>query len=114
MDLRSGAELNGLADYSANVAAKAAADGIAKVATREWGQHGITVNAVAPFAAGPSMRAYFDATPGLMENILAGLSVKRVGDAELDIGRTVACVVGPDTGYITGCTDMADGGGGFL
>ncbi|KPM50701.1 short-chain dehydrogenase [Frankia sp. R43] len=114
VNLRSGSELNGLAGFSAYVAAKAAVGGLTKVAAREWDVHGITVNAVAPFAAGPSMRAHFDSTPGFMDEVLRGLSIKRVGDPEQDIGRTVAFLVGPDAGYITGCTVTADGGGSFL
>ncbi len=114
VNLRSGSELSGLAGFSAYVTAKSAITGLTKVAAREWGVHGITVNAVAPFAFGPTMRAHFDETPGFMDSVLDGLSIKRVGDPETDIGRTVAFLVGPDAGYITGCTITAHGGGSFL
>lgn len=114
VNLRSGSELNGLAGFSAYVTAKAAVGGLTKVAAREWGVHGITVNAVAPFAFGPSMKAHFESTPGFMESALSTLSIKRVGDPEQDIGRTVAFLAGPAASYITGCTVMADGGGSFL
>ncbi|ADP81285.1 SDR family NAD(P)-dependent oxidoreductase [Pseudofrankia inefficax] len=114
VNLRSGSELSGLPGYSAYVAAKAAVGGLTKVAAREWGAHGITVNAVAPFAPGPTTQAKFEEHPEMLDGILRSLSIKRTGDAEQDIGRAVAFLVSPAASYITGCTLMVDGGGSFL
>jgi NAD(P)-dependent dehydrogenase (short-subunit alcohol dehydrogenase family) len=114
VNLRSGSELSGLPGYSAYIAAKAAVGGLTKAAAREWGVHGITVNAVAPFAPGPGTLAKFEQSPEMLEGILRGLSVKRTGDAENDIGAAVAFLCSPGAGYITGCTLMVDGGGSFL
>ncbi|WP_235490636.1 SDR family oxidoreductase, partial [Frankia sp. AvcI1] len=38
----------------------------------------------------------------------------RLGDAELDVGRAVVFLVGPDSQYITGTTLMVDGGYDYL
>jgi len=114
VNLRSAAEQNGQAGFSAYIAAKSAVAGLTKAAAREWGVHGITVNAVSPFALGPSVKKHFDESPGFMESVLAGLSIKRVGDPEQDIGRAVVFLAGPGAGYITGCTVPVNGGGSFL
>jgi NAD(P)-dependent dehydrogenase (short-subunit alcohol dehydrogenase family) len=41
---------------------------------------------------------------------LAQRPIKRDGDAEHDIGRTVVFLVSPDSRYITGVTLMVNGG----
>ena len=38
----------------------------------------------------------------------------RIGDAEIDVGRAVVFLVGPDSGYITGATIPLDGGNAFV
>ncbi len=114
INLRSGSEVGGSVGFSTYVAGKAAIAGITRVAAREWGRQGITVNAVAPFALSESAKATFDATPGMLEEIYGQLSLPRSGDPEADIGRAVVYLAGPDAGYITGCTITIDGGGTFL
>ncbi|MDT3446057.1 MULTISPECIES: SDR family NAD(P)-dependent oxidoreductase [unclassified Pseudofrankia] len=113
INLRSGSELQGLPGFGTYIAGKAAVGGLTKAAAREWGQHGITVNAIAPFASSESMRRFFDQHPRELEQAVAGLSVKRVGDPEHDIGRAAVYLAGPDAGYVTGLTLHVDGGGSF-
>lgn len=113
INLRSGSELQGLAGFGTYVAAKSAIAGLTKVAAREWGPRGITVNAICPFASTPSMEAFFS-DPAVLDLVLGTLSIKRVGDAEKDIGRAVVFLAGPDATYVNGCTLMVDGGGSFL
>ena len=57
INLRSGTENQSMAGYGAYVAAKAAVGGLTRAAAREWGRHGITVNALVPFALSPSAEA---------------------------------------------------------
>jgi NAD(P)-dependent dehydrogenase (short-subunit alcohol dehydrogenase family) len=113
INLRSGSELQGTAGFGTYVAGKSAIAGLTKVAAREWGPRGITVNAICPFAASPGMEAYFS-NPERLEQALASRSIKRVGDPERDIGRAAVFLAGPDSAYITGSTLMVDGGGDFL
>jgi NAD(P)-dependent dehydrogenase (short-subunit alcohol dehydrogenase family) len=113
INIRSGSELQGLAGFGTYVAAKSAVAGLTKVAAREWGPRGVTVNAICPFASTPSMEAFLS-DPAALELVLGTLSVKRVGDAEQDTGRAVVFLAGPDASYINGCTLMVDGGGSFL
>jgi NAD(P)-dependent dehydrogenase (short-subunit alcohol dehydrogenase family) len=114
INLRSTSELQGLGGFSAYIAAKAAVGGITRAAAREWGPHGITVNAISPLVLGEAVVAYFDDQPGALDAILGHMSIQRSGDAELDVGRAAVFLAGPDSSFITGCTLMVDGGGSFL
>jgi NAD(P)-dependent dehydrogenase (short-subunit alcohol dehydrogenase family) len=114
INLRSGSEIQGLPGYGTYIAAKAAVGGITRLAAREWGRRGITVNAICPFALSEAAKSHFDSRPEDLEAAYASLSIPRSGDPELDIGRAAVFLAGPDAGFITGCTLMVDGGGSFL
>jgi NAD(P)-dependent dehydrogenase (short-subunit alcohol dehydrogenase family) len=114
INLRSGAELQGLNGYATYIAAKAAIGGITRAAAREWGRRGITVNAICPFALSEGARSHFDSHPEDLESALNNISIPRSGDPELDIGRAAVFLAGPDASFVTGCTIMVDGGGRFL
>ncbi|MFD7896960.1 SDR family NAD(P)-dependent oxidoreductase [Streptomyces sp. NPDC059743] len=111
INLRSGAELQGLAGFGAYAAAKGAIAALTRVAAREWGVHGITVNAVAPFVLTEQAEQYFAAHPDELQGLLAQTSIPRTGNAQLDVGRAVVFLAGPDASYLTGCTLPVDGGG---
>jgi NAD(P)-dependent dehydrogenase (short-subunit alcohol dehydrogenase family) len=114
INLRSGTESQGLRGHAAYIAAKAAIGGITRVAAREWGRAGITVNAICPFALSEGAEQEFAARPGMLDGVLRQLSIPRTGDPEHDIGRAVVFLAAPESSFITGCTLMVDGGGSFL
>ncbi|MFJ6573971.1 SDR family NAD(P)-dependent oxidoreductase [Streptomyces sp. NPDC091292] len=114
INLRSGSEIQGLPGYGSYISAKAAVGGITRAAAREWGQQGITVNAICPFALSEAAQAHFEARPYDLTAALSSLSIKRTGDTESDIGRAAVYLAGPDASFVTGCTIMIDGGGSFL
>lgn len=114
INLRSGAEDQGMVGYSTYVAAKAAIGGITRTAAREWGRQGITVNALCPFVLSEAAQAEFARTPGQLDEIYERLSLPRSGDAVQDVGRAAVYLAGPDAGFVTGCTLMVDGGGTFF
>jgi 3-oxoacyl-[acyl-carrier protein] reductase len=89
---------------------KAAQRAIAKSLAREWGEHGITVNCIAPVAETPALSQAFSANPVLKERLEARTPLGRVGDAERDIGAVVAFLASDDAGYVTGQTIVCDGG----
>ena len=104
-----------MAGFGAYVASKAAVGGLTRVAAREWGRHGITVNNLAPFVLSDGARSYFDERPEELEKIvLRSLAVPRLGDAESDVGRAAVFLAGPDSSYVTGVTLSVDGGGSFF
>jgi NAD(P)-dependent dehydrogenase (short-subunit alcohol dehydrogenase family) len=113
INLRSASELVGLAGMGAYIGAKGAIGGLTRTAAREWGQHGITVNCLAPAVMSPAAQGYFDANPDELKALTANMSIPRFGDAESDVGRVAVFLAGPDAGYVTGCTVSADGGGAF-
>lgn len=114
INLRSGTETQGMRGHAAYIAAKAAIGGITRVAAREWGRQGITVNAICPFALSEAVTQEYSQRPGALEGILKQLSIPRSGDPEQDIGRAVVFLADPDSSFITGCTLMVDGGGTFF
>ncbi len=114
INLRSGSEPQGLAGFGAYIASKAAIGGLTRVAAREWGRHGITVNNLAPFVLSDGARSHFDEHPEELEKVVRTLSLRRVGDAETDVGRAAVYLAGPDSSYVTGVTLSVDGGGSFF
>lgn len=103
--------LLGAAGYGPYVASKEAIRGLTRVAAREWGRHGITVNCVCPVSAGhrappaddPERAAIFAAT-------YANQPIARDGDAQDDIAPIVTFLLSDASRYMTGQTLMADGG----
>lgn len=110
VNVASSAGTHGLAGFAGYAAAKEGIRGLTKVAANEWGSHGIRVNAICPQAASPTSDAYFAEHPERRDAKLALRPIKRDGDAEADIGRTVVFLVGPDSEFITGTTIMVNGG----
>ena len=83
---------------------------MSRVAAREWGPFGITVNVVCPAALTPAADAYLEANPIERARYLAEISLGRFGDPEKDIGRVVAFLCSESAGYVTGQTLNVDGG----
>lgn len=92
----------GLETRTSYSATKAAQVGMVRTWAMELGQHGITVNAIAP---GPIVTDMFtDVVPedsDKAEQIAAGLPVKRLGRPD-DVARAVMFLASPDNGFITG------------
>jgi NAD(P)-dependent dehydrogenase (short-subunit alcohol dehydrogenase family) len=108
----SGAGHGYLFGYSGYAAAKEAIRSLTRYAAREWGEYGICVNAIAPAALTPGSRGTIDNE--LERTVLGAKVLKRWGDPEADIGRTVVFLAGPDASYITGDTISPNGGSAML
>jgi 3-oxoacyl-[acyl-carrier protein] reductase len=89
---------------------KAAQRGLVRILAREWGPHGVRINAVAPLAMTPAMEAAFAAEPALEERVRSRIPLRRIGDPAGDIGTAVRYLLGDDARYVTGQTLMVDGG----
>jgi 3-oxoacyl-[acyl-carrier protein] reductase len=89
---------------------KAAQRAMAKSLAREWGEHGITVNCIAPVAETPALAGAFERNPVLKERLTARTPLGRVGDPERDIGSVVAFLASDAAGYVSGQTIVCDGG----
>lgn len=89
---------------------KAAQRALAKSLAREWGTLGVTVNCIAPVAETPALAYAFDERPELKERVESRTALRRIGDAERDIGGVVAFLASDAGGYVTGQTIVCDGG----
>jgi NAD(P)-dependent dehydrogenase (short-subunit alcohol dehydrogenase family) len=110
VNIVSSAGTHGLPGFAGYAAAKEGIRGLTKVAANEWGPLGIRVNALSPQASTPKTEAYFKLHPERLAEKLAQRPIRRDGDAEGDIGRTVVFLAGPDSSFITGATIMVNGG----
>jgi len=89
---------------------KAAQRALAKSLAREWGPLGVTVNCIAPVAETPALEYAFNERPELKTRVEERTALRRIGDAERDIGGVVAFLASDAGGYITGQTVVCDGG----
>jgi len=97
---------------------KGAVDMLTKQLASEYGQYGITVNAIGPnIVPTPAMVAIFEMRAKenniTVEEYLKqqgeGIPMRRIGSAE-DLIGTVIFLSSPASDYVTGCTIYVDGG----
>ena len=107
----SAAAIKGQQYQASYAAAKEAIRGMTRVVAREWGAYGIRVNIVCPFAMTPGVEKWKAAFPEEYKKSIDAVPLKRIGDPESDIGRTIVFLCSEDASYITGLTVEVDGGG---
>jgi NAD(P)-dependent dehydrogenase (short-subunit alcohol dehydrogenase family) len=110
VNLASSTGVGGDPTFAAYAMAKEAIRGLTKVAAREWGRYGITVNVICPFGDSPASAEFRDAAPARFQAVLRSVPLGRMGDSERDIGHAVVALVSDDMSYLTGATLMLDGG----
>ncbi|MDH4558431.1 SDR family oxidoreductase [Pseudomonas sp. BN417] len=96
--------------YGHYAATKEAIRSLSRSAACEWGVDGIRVNVIAPHALSPGLRGWIEGNPKEAEAFFSSIPLRRVGDCEHDIGRTVAFLVSDNARYLTGATIPLDGG----
>ena len=110
VNLGSVAAIRGDEGFLAYSVAKEGIRAMSRVAAREWGRHGITVNVVCPFSDSPGVDRMIRNAPGFIDALTESTSMKRLGSSQNDVGRTVAFLASEDASYITGQTINVDGG----
>ena len=99
----------GLPDAAVYCASKGAVNMLTKVLALEWAEHGINVNAVAPtFVYTPGTAPLLDG-PGLRDEILAKIPLRRLGTSE-DVAGAVIYLATPASRLVTGTVLLVDGG----
>jgi NAD(P)-dependent dehydrogenase (short-subunit alcohol dehydrogenase family) len=96
----------GYAHYAAN---KESVRALSRVAAREWGQYGITVNVINPILATEASQEFRANNPGAAERALANTPMGRFG-TPAEGGRLAVFLAGPDASFLTGMTFFLDGG----
>lgn len=107
----SGAATAALPEVAAYVIAKEGIRGLTKTAAVGWGKYGITVNTICPMVFTPMFDKWWDArTVTERENHMNAIPMRRMGDAQDDVGALVVFLAGPGGSYITSRTLHVDGG----
>jgi NAD(P)-dependent dehydrogenase (short-subunit alcohol dehydrogenase family) len=109
----SNAAIHGGAGFGPYASSKEAIRGLTRVAAREWGPLGITVNCVCPVSVAHRAPADADVDPvraAMWAETFKNQPIARDGDAIDDIGPIVAFLLSDASRYMTGQTLMADGG----
>jgi NAD(P)-dependent dehydrogenase (short-subunit alcohol dehydrogenase family) len=99
-----------MGSYGCYAAVKQGIRALTRAASSEWGRDNIRVNTIAPHALSPGMEFWIKAVPEEAAAFIATIPLGRLGDCEIDIGRAVVFLVGPDASYLTGATIPLDGG----
>ncbi len=93
---------------------KSAIQSITRAAAMEWGADGIRAITLMPVAMSPAMEDWKGFNPDGFAALQERFALKRVGDAEIDVGRVVAFLCSDTAGYMTGTTINIDGGDAYL
>lgn len=95
---------HGLANYSAS---KAGVDAMTKTASKEFGKHGIRVNAILPGFIKTSLT---DSVPDKIKDLfIKSISLRRFGEAS-EVGEIIAFLASEKSSYVNGATIECTGG----
>jgi NAD(P)-dependent dehydrogenase (short-subunit alcohol dehydrogenase family) len=109
VNVASVAGLTALPTGAPYAAAKAGLLQLTRNLAREWGRHGITVNAVAPWYVKTPLTEGVLSSPAFLEAVLRATPTGRLGTPD-DVAAAVAFLAGPDAGWISGVCLPLDGG----
>jgi NAD(P)-dependent dehydrogenase (short-subunit alcohol dehydrogenase family) len=97
----------GLGEYAA---AKGGITALSRVAAREWGKDGITVNVIYPAAASKRGLDFMQRDPERFARAMAERPIGRLGDPEEDIAPVALFLASDDSRFLTGHVFYVDGG----
>ena len=106
INMASAAGVHGTKYFAPYAMSKEAVRALTRCAAREWGEHGITVNAICPLATTEALQQAID--NGIAPKPQAPLG--RYGSPREDIAPIGLFLASEDSRFLTGHTLMADGG----
>jgi NAD(P)-dependent dehydrogenase (short-subunit alcohol dehydrogenase family) len=89
---------------------KEAIRGLSRVAAREWGQYGVTVNTISPRAHSNDSKRFEREYPEQIAEVLKVSALGRFGEAEINVGGMCVFLAKPEGRFITGSTLEVNGG----
>jgi NAD(P)-dependent dehydrogenase (short-subunit alcohol dehydrogenase family) len=99
----------GIRRHAAYSASKGGVELLTKVLALEWGQHGVTVNAVAPtFVRTPGTAERLD-RPDFLQDVLTRIPIGRVGTTT-EVAAAVIFLASRSAGLVNGTSILVDGG----
>lgn len=93
---------------------KSAIEALTRTMANEWGEYGVTANAVLPSGMSESYARFFADDPVRAERSARAIPMRRHGDPETDIGAAVVGLVSDEARFITGQSIFIDGGQSLL
>ena len=110
INMGSGAGVQSIPLHGAYGSNKEAIRGLSRIAAKEWGRFGITVNVINPYVASAESERYEREHPEIIAGILKNIALARIGDAELNVGGLCVFLAKPEGKYQTGASFDVDGG----
>ncbi|AYD03776.1 SDR family oxidoreductase [Neorhizobium sp. NCHU2750] len=99
----------GFAEHLCYAASKAGLEGATRVLAKEFGPHGIRVNAVAPTITLTELALAAWSDPAKSEPMMVRHPIGRFAEVD-DVARTIAMLLSPDTAMVNGAVINVDGG----
>ncbi len=109
VNVSSVAALTALPSGAPYAAAKAGLVALTRNLAREWGRHGVTVNAVAPWYVRTDLTEPVLSDPAFLARVLAATPAGRLGTPQ-DAAALVAFLCTPAAGWVNGACVPLDGG----
>jgi len=100
----------GMEGFAAYAATKEAIRALSRVAAREWGQFGITVNVINPMIESRALDAWREERPEEHAALSGQCPMRRIGEPMRDLAPLAVFLAGEGAGYLTGMTYMVEGG----
>ncbi|MBW9088646.1 SDR family oxidoreductase [Rhizobium wenxiniae] len=99
----------GFAEHLCYAASKAGLEGATRVLAKEFGPHGIRVNAVAPTITLTELALAAWSDPAKSEPMMVRHPIGRFAEVD-DVARTIAMLLSPETAMVNGTVINVDGG----
>jgi NAD(P)-dependent dehydrogenase (short-subunit alcohol dehydrogenase family) len=110
INMTSGAGILGTAKFGAYGSNKEAIRSLTRIAAREWGPFGITVNSLSPAMLTEAAAHFQEQSPESFQKVLDAIPLGEFGDPELHSGGLGVFLATPEGKYMTGMTFDLDGG----